>query len=145
MGTTIINPNNIVCKTCKRGDMLFPDSAGYYEDALRQDGAPLLCRYCRDSKHPAVIIKLKENLKQLFDKKLEQWRQENNSPLDGALLDWGGAVASAGLMKETDTLWDVIYGQITFMAEQRQVLPEVLIDQLFQARSADAFMLALQI
>lgn len=48
------------CRLCGESDMLYPDPAGYFEDAFipqghPQAGAPLLCRWCRDANHPTII------------------------------------------------------------------------------------------
>ena len=51
---------HVVCKNCGKGDLLFPDPAGYYRDAKHKIGYDLLCLYCRDPQHPTVIAKLKE-------------------------------------------------------------------------------------
>lgn len=86
----------------------------------------------------------KQELRNLFEEKLNQWEKEKGGELCGALLEWGGAAAAAGVLKEDQTLWDLIESQILYIASIKNITPRNLIEVLFKAEHAETFMLALQ-
>jgi hypothetical protein len=57
----------VKCRRCGESDQLYPDPAGYCNDAQipephPQAGAPLLCIWCSDSKHPSIVALREEKL-----------------------------------------------------------------------------------
>lgn len=78
------------------------------------------------------------NLRTVFEQKLQECGEEERKKLLGELMYWGSCMVKDG------TLWRILKEQICHQANKKGMSGEEFIDILFAQTDADNFMLILQ-